>query len=109
MSPPAAAEAAPAFAIWRDDERRSLLGVERTEALVGGPGSLEDDGLPHHVHHRKLRLDLGSDAGSGHTDEPPCGMRRVVKGLSRGMTIFYHEVKDFLSTRAFGVKVAPRE
>ena len=56
-----APEAMPALTDRGDHERRRLLAVERTEALVGGARLLECDGLADDLDDRQLALDLGCD------------------------------------------------
>jgi hypothetical protein len=58
----AAPEAMPALAGRSDDERRRLLTVEGTEALVGGARLLQRDALADDVDDRQLALHFGSDA-----------------------------------------------
>ena len=53
----------PALAIRVDDERRSLLGVERAQALIRGPCTLEGHGLSDQLDDRQLGFDVGDDAG----------------------------------------------
>ena len=55
----AAAEAVPALTGRGDDERRRLLAVERTEALVGGARLLECHRLADDIDDGQLALDLG--------------------------------------------------
>ena len=56
-----AAEAMPALPDWGDDERRCLLAVERTEALVGGARLLQYHCLADDLDDRQLALDFGCD------------------------------------------------
>ena len=57
----AAAEAMPALARWRDDERRCLLAVERAEPLVGAPCLLQADRFADDLDDRQLVLHFGCD------------------------------------------------
>ncbi len=57
-----AAEAMPALASRRHDERGCLLPVERTQTLVGRARLLQADRLADHVDDRQLALDLGGRA-----------------------------------------------
>ena len=56
-----APEAVPALTDGGDHERRGLLAMERTEALVGGARLLECDRLADDLDDRQLALDFGCD------------------------------------------------
>ena len=57
----AAPEAVPRVAAGRHDEARGLLAVERAQALEGGPGLPQLDGLPDDIRDGEPALDLGDD------------------------------------------------